>query len=124
MTPKKQLMRVDEWKAEYEAIVREEAELLLKRETALATSISAAEKSATKALYADLLAPVRKRKYATRANLRRMSEAAKKEQPKIADTTAFKLYGKPFAELTPRERKAYQTFCKKRQRLRRDIFGD
>lgn len=121
MVPSKRTQRIEEMQEEYKRILQEESEMLIKRLHALAAAQSKAEKEAVKALYKDLLAPIRSNKYSIAVKLKKFAEREADRKDDGTDTVAFRMFGKRYAELNPFEKAQYNRYKRKRSYLLRRI---
>lgn len=117
MTPAKRKERLEKWREEYTAALHEEKEILAKQSAAVSMARSKAEYAAVKALYKDILSPVRKRKNTASAAIKRLSMADANESEKSCNTVAYRMFGKPYSELNYFERKQYNAYMRKRSYL-------
>ena len=119
MNPAKRKERLDKWREEYNAALHEEKELLAKQSTAFSMARSKAEYDAVKALYKDILSPVRKRKNTASAAIKRLSMTEAQESEKSCNTISYRMFGKTYSELNYFERKQYNAYMRKRSYLLR-----
>lgn len=106
-------------------LYQEIAEISFNRDAAIANAFSKAEQTATKALYRDALAPLREEATRLRIKLQRINRAMSTPRAaSISDSLSIKLFNKRLCELTPSEKRAYNRFCQRRSRLRREMGGD
>lgn len=117
MTPAKRKDRLEKWREEYTAALHEEKEILAKQSAAVSMARSKAEYDAVKALYKDILSPVRKRKNTASAAIKRLSMADANESEKSCNTVAYRMFGKAYSELNYFERKQYNAYMRKRSYL-------
>lgn len=117
MTPAKRKDRLEKWRDEYTAALHEEKEILAKQSAAVSMARSKAEYDAVKALYKDILSPVRKRKNTASAAIKRLSMADANESEKSCNTVAYRMFGKAYSELNYFERKQYNAYMRKRSYL-------
>ena len=117
MNPAKRKERLEKWREEYEAAIHEEKEILAKQSAAVSMARSKAEYAAVKALYKDILSPVRKRKNTASAAIKRLSMADANESEKSCNTVAYRMFGKPYSDLNYFERKQYNSYMRKRSYL-------
>ena len=119
MTPAKRKERLKKWREEYTAAIIAEKEILAKQSAAVSMARSKAEYDAVKALYKDILAPVRKRKNTASAAIKRLSMTEAQESEKSCNTIAYRMFGKAYSELNYFERKQYNSYMRKRSYLLR-----
>lgn len=124
MVPSKQQKRIEELQEELRQAVEEERELLDKRMHRLVLAQTPAERESIKALYRELLAPVRKRKNRASNYIKWFAEREAKRKASPKDTISERIFGKRRAELSPKEKAAYNTYMKKRSRFRKKMTGE